>query len=246
MNDRRLESATMISGEESGHVDTFCADRLPPRAMWPVRDWSGVPELSYPSRLNCAAALLDGMVESGGGDRPVFRFSGGTWTYRHLMETANRIAHVLVDDLAAVPGNRVLLRGPNNPMMAACWFAVVKMGGVAVCTMPLLRDREIRYAADKASITLALTDTRLADDCDAGFATHADGSVRDGARVVHFNSEAPGGLENLMRNKAATFDNRDTAADDIAIIAFTSGTTGEGKGTMHSHRDIMAVTDCFP
>jgi 2-aminobenzoate-CoA ligase len=102
-----------------------------------VRDWTGIPELAYPERLNCAAELLDRMVESGAGDRLVFRFPGGTWTYRHLFETSNRIAHVLVDELGLVPGNRVLLRGPNNPMLAACWFAVLKAGGVVVCTMPL-------------------------------------------------------------------------------------------------------------
>ncbi len=232
--------------EPTGHVDTFCADNLPPRELWPVRDWSGVPELSYPPRLNCAAELLDGMVASGSGERAVFRFAGGDWSYRRLMETSNRIANVLVDDFALVPGNRVLLRGPNNPMMAACWFAVLKAGGVAVCTMPLLRERELRYVADKAAIALALTDTRLAEECESAFLNHEDGSARAGARIVHFNSDAHDSLEQMMAGKPAEFVNHDTAADDIAIIAFTSGTTGEGKGTMHSHRDIMAVTDCFP
>lgn len=235
----------------TGHVDTFCADRLPPRELWPVRDWTGIPELAYPERLNAAARLLDRMVESGNGDRPVFRFPDGTWTYRELMETANRIAHVLVDDFGLVPGNRVLLRAPNNPMLAACWFAVLKAGGVVVCTMPLLREREIRYLADKAEIKLALTDTRIAAECEDGFRTRKDGSARGGARVVHFTNGVgegaqPESLESLMRDKPVTFENCDTAAEDIAIIAFTSGTTGEGKGTMHSHRDIMAITDCFP
>jgi len=227
-------------------VDTFCVDCLPPKDLWPVRDWSGVPELTYPSSLNCAVELLDRMVDSGGGERPVFRFPLGTWTYRELMERSNRIAHVLVDDLGLVPGNRVLLRGPNNPMMAACWFAVLKAGGVVVCTMPLLRERELRYVADKAEIRLALTDTRIADECEAAFLTHSDGSDRTEARVVHFNSDAHYSIEPLMRSKPTSFQSRDTAGEDIAIIAFTSGTTGEGKGTMHSHADIMAVTDCFP
>lgn len=230
----------------SGHVDTFCADRLPPRDLWPVRDWSGVPELSYPPRLNCAVELLDRMVNAGSGERPVFRFPSGMWTYRELMERSNSIAHVLVDDLGLVPGNRVLLRGPNNPMMAACWFAVLKAGGVVVCTMPLLRERELRYVADKAEIRLALTDTRIADECEAAFLTRSDGSDRIDARVVHFNSDAHYSIEPLMRSKPASFQSRDTVGEDIAIIAFTSGTTGEGKGTMHSHADIMAVTDCFP
>lgn len=239
------------SAVATGHIDTFCADRLPPSELWPVRDWTGIPELAYLERLNAAAEFLDRMVESGNSDRPVFRFPNGTWTYRELMETANKIAHVLVDDLGVVPGNRVLLRAPNNPMLAACWFAVLKAGGVVVCTMPLLREREIRYLADKAEINLALTDARIAAECEEGFRTRKDGSAREGARVVHFTNGVadgaqPESLESLMRDKPATFENCDTAAEDIAIIAFTSGTTGEGKGTMHSHRDIMAITDCFP
>ena len=230
----------------TGHVDTFCADRMPPPELVPLREWSAIPELSYPDMMNCASMLLDSMIASGRGERTAIRFQDGSWTYRQLFETANRIANVLVDDLGVVPGNRVLLRGPNNPMMAACWFGVIKAGGVVVCTMPLLRERELRFVADKAEIRLALTDTRFADECNAAFITHSDGSDRDGARVVHFNSDAHFGLEPMMRGKSAAFINCKTSADDIAIIAFTSGTTGEGKGTMHSHRDIMSITDCFP
>ncbi len=235
----------------TGHVDRFCADRLPPRDLWPVRDWTGIAELAYPERLNAAGELLDRAVESGSGERPVFRCPDGTWTYHQLLETANRIAGVLVDDLGVVPGNRVLLRAPNTPMLAACWFGVLKAGAVVVCTMPLLREREIRYLADKAEIKLALTDARIAAECEDGFRTRKNGSVRAGARVVHFTNgmaegAQAGSLESLMHDKSATFKNCDTAAEDIAIIAFTSGTTGEGKGTMHSHRDIMAITDCFP
>lgn len=233
------------SVEPSGHVDTFCADHLPPRELWPVREWNAIPELEYPARLNCAVELLDRMTEANG-ERLVFRFPGGTWTYRQLLETSNRIAHVLADDLNVVPGNRVLLRAANTPMLAACWFAVLKVGGVVVCTMPLLREREIRYLADRAEIALALTDSRIADECEAGFRTRRDGTTRSGARVVRFNSDAGDGLEALMRAKPVSFASCDTAAEDIAIIAFTSGTTGEGKGTMHAHRDIMAITDCFP
>lgn len=232
--------------QTTGHVDTFCADHAPPPGLWPVRDWTGIPELAYPDRMNCAAELLDSMIEAGRGDRIVFRFPGGHWTYTHLYETANRIANVLVQDFELVPGNRVLLRGPNNPMLAACWFAVLKAGGVVVCTMPLLREREIRWVADKSEIKLALTDTRFANECESAFMLHADGTEREGGRVVHFNSDAHYSLEPRMRRASAVFRNHVTAADDTAIIAFTSGTTGEGKGTMHSHRDIMAITDCFP
>jgi 2-aminobenzoate-CoA ligase len=231
---------------ETGHVDRFCEDLAPPKELWPVRDWSGIPELTYPDRMNCAAELLDSVVESGRGDRIVFRFPGGEWTYGQLYENANRIANVLVHDLGLVPGNRVLLRGPNNPMLAACWFGVLKAGGVVVCTMPLLREREIRWVADKAEIKLALSDTRFADECEAALRLRADGTEREGARVIHFNSDAHFSLEPMMRRRSSAFSNHDTASDDTAIIAFTSGTTGEGKGTMHSHRDIMAVSDCFP
>src|SRR6476646_9399953 len=219
---------------------------MPPRELLPVTDWSGIPELTYPDRLNCASELLLAMIEGGKGDRIALRFPGGTWTYQHLYETSNRIAHVLVDDFGLRPGNRVLLRGPNNAMMAACWFAILKAGGVVVCTMPLLRERELRYIADKAQIKLALTDTRFADECEAAFQTHVDGTERHGASVVHFNSDSHYSLEPRMRTKSAAFTDCDNAATETAIIAFTSGTTGEGKGTMHSHRDILAITDCFP
>jgi 2-aminobenzoate-CoA ligase len=229
----------------SAHVDTFCRDSLPPQEYWPQMSYDGIPELAYPPRLNCAVELLDKMVEAGHGERTVFHFPGGRWTYRQLLETANRIARVLVEDLGLVPGNRVLLRGPNSPMVAACWFAVLKAGGVAVCTMPLLRVRELTFIADKANIQLALCDVRAAAECEQAMATTAEGSPR-GGRVVHFLSDAPGSLESLLLDKPATFANCDTAADDTAIIAFTSGTTGQGKGTMHFHRDLMAVCDCFP
>ena len=232
---------------DSAHVDTFCRDNLPPRDMWPDMDYSSLPELAaYPPRLNCAAELLDKAVEKGWGGRTVLHYPGGKWTYGQLLETANKIAHVLVEDLGVVPGNRVLLRGPNNPMMAACWFAVLKAGGVVVCTMPLLRVRELTYIADAARIRLALCDTRVAAECEQAMATTAAGFPREGGRVVHFHSATPDSLESLMAGKPASFDNCDTAADDTALIAFTSGTTGQGKGCMHFHRDVLAACDCFP
>ncbi len=233
-------------GSQTSYADTFCADHMPPRELWPTLEWSGIPDLSYPDRLNCASELLTSLIRAGHGERTVFRFIDGSWTYQQLFETSNRIAHVLVDDLGLMPGNRVLLRGPNNPMLAASWFGVLKAGGVVVCTMPLLRERELRYLADKAEIRLALTDMRFGEECEAAFRTHADGTTRDGARVLHFNSDAGDSLDSMMRQKSELFTDYDALADDTAIIAFTSGTTGEGKGTMHSHRDILAITDCFP
>ncbi len=229
----------------SGHMDHFCADHIPPIEFQPVCDWTSLPELRYPDVMNCAAELLDSVIEGGRGNSTVFEFPGGRWTYQHLYDTANRIARVLLEDYGLIPGNRVLLRGPNNPMMAACWFGVIKAGGVVVCTMPLLRERELRYVLDKADIRLALTDTRYCDEIEAAMYKKADGTERHG-NVVHFNSDAHFSLEPKMRRKTADFTNHTTASEDIAIIAFTSGTTGEAKGTMHSHRDIMAITDTFP
>jgi 2-aminobenzoate-CoA ligase len=236
----------MTARVPSGHADTFCRDRLPARTLWPEMRYDRIPGLAYPARLNCAAELLDAAVRRGAGEDVVFHSPGGTWTYRQLLETANRIAHVLVDDLGVVPGSRVLLRGPNHPMLVACWFAVLKAGGVVVCTMPLLRPREICYTADRAGITLALTDARLIGDCEEGMARTGSGAPREGARVVAFNGEGSGTLESMMAAKPAAFRNVSTAADDVALIAFTSGTTGLGKGTMHFHRDVLAICDCFP
>jgi len=230
----------------SAHVDTFCREHLPPAELWPRMDYGSLPELAYPGPLNCATELLDRMVDGGHGDRSVFLFPGGRWTYRDLLEMSNRIAHVLVEDLGVVPGNRVLLRGPNSPMMVACWFAIVKVGAVVVCTMPLLRVRELSYIADKAAITLALCDTRFVAECETAMKQTAAGTARPGGRTVRFASNEPGSLEARMVGKPATFENCDTAADDTVLIAFTSGTTGNAKGTMHFHRDVLAICDCFP
>jgi 2-aminobenzoate-CoA ligase len=231
---------------KSAHVDTFCRDNLPPADLWPRMNFGSLPELDYPSQLNCATELLDRTVEAGNGDKTAFLFPGGRWTYRDVLEMSNRIAHVLVDDLGVVPGNRVLLRGPNSPMMVACWFGIVKAGAVVVCTMPLLRVRELAYIADKAEIALALCDTRFAPECETAMKQTGSGAPRPNGRTVHFATNDPGSLEVMMVGKPATFANCDTAADDTVLIAFTSGTTGNAKGTMHFHRDVMAICDCFP
>jgi 2-aminobenzoate-CoA ligase len=238
-------------GAPSAHRDSFCREALPPRELWPEMAYNALPELAYPARLNCAAELLDRRVAEGDGERIAIHYPGGRWTYRRLLATANRIAHALVDDLGVVPGNRVLLRGPNTPLLAACWFAVLKAGGVAVTTMPLLRVRELTFIAGKARIQLALTDARVAGDCEQAMRSTAAGERRAGARVVRFLGSgadaAPGAdLEQLARDKPDEFPNCDTAATDVAFIAFTSGTTGQGKGTMHFHRDVLAASDCFP
>ena len=223
----------------SAFVDRFVLDRLPPRELWPLMEWSGVAAPPYPAHLNCTSVLLDDWIEHGGGDRIAFHHAGGPWTYRRLHETANRIAHVLVDECALVPGGRVLLRGPNHPMLVASWFAVLKAGGVAVTTMPLLRPRELTEIIERADVHLALTDAAVAADLDTAM------GARGNARVLRVNSTDPDSLDTRMRAQPSQFTGVLTAADDPAIIAFTSGTTGRAKATVHVHRDILAVTDAY-
>jgi 2-aminobenzoate-CoA ligase len=221
----------------SAHADTFARDHLPPREEWPELRFD-LPELQFPPQLNCATELLDRRVAQGQGDRPCLLGAGVCWTYAELAAQANRIAHVLVDDMGLVPGNRVLLRAANSPMLAACWFAVIKAGGIAVSTMPLLRAKELAQIVDKAEISHALCDARLADDL-----ALARSSCATLTKVEHFHD---GGLEERATRKPSQFANLPTAADDTCLIAFTSGTTGTPKGTMHFHRDVMAACACWP
>ncbi len=223
----------------SAHVDGFARDRLPPKHLWPEFLFER-PELTYPERLNCATELLDGKIFSEDAERPVLHASIDgrrySWSYRELLERASRIANVLVEDFGLEPGNRVLLRSPNNPMLAACLFAVLKAGGIIVPTMPLLRAREIGQVLEKARVGLALCDARLREEMQAA----AAGS-KDLKRVVYFDD-----LEALAQRRSASFCNVETAADDIAMIAFTSGTTGVPKAAAHFHRDVMAMCDAWP
>jgi 2-aminobenzoate-CoA ligase len=223
-----------VTVRATAHVDTFVRDHLPPPDLCPDVDWSGLPDLSYPDQFNVAAPLLDAWIEHGLGDRPVLHHADGTWSYERLFETANRIAAVLVDDLGLVPGGRVLLRAPNHPWLVACWFGVIKAGGIAVATMPLLRARELSAIVDQAQVRLAITDARVAADLERALAD------REGARVVDLST-----MESLAAAKPVVFANVPTAADDPAIVAFTSGTTGRSKGTVHTHRDLLAVTDTY-
>ena len=165
---------------DTAHLDTFARDNLPPRELWPEFSFD-LPELQYAERLNCATELLDRAVERGLGAKPVFYTPNERWTYGQLLERANRIARVLRDDFGLLPGNRVLLRAANNPMLVACWFAVLKAGGIAVTTMPLLRARELAVILDKAKIGLALCDQRLAEDLEQARARSA--GVRAGSAI---------------------------------------------------------------
>lgn len=219
---------------ETAHVDTFVRDHLPPRETWPDLLYD-FPEVDYPAQMNVATELVDAHVDAGRGARPVLHTEGEPWSYARLLETANRIAHVLRDELGVVPGNRVLLRSPNNPMMLACWLAVAKAGAIVVATMPLLRKKELTVVADKARIGLALCDERLMEEMEGAYeaCSHLQ-------KIVTFE-----GLERLGKGKPETFDNVDTAIDDPVLIAFTSGTTGAPKGCVHFHRDILASADAF-
>jgi 2-aminobenzoate-CoA ligase len=228
----------------TAHVDTFARDNLPPKSQWPQLVFE-LPELRYPKRLNCAAELLDNMVAGDHGERSVIRtlIDGKlcSCTYRQLLHRANQIARVLTEDLKLKPGNRVLLRAPNNPMMAACWFAVIKAGLVAVPTMPLLRATELKQIIDKARVGAALCDLRLREEMEL-----ARAGCRDMKQVLYFNDGGAGSLEQKLAAKSTAFGNVDTAADDACLLAFTSGTTGRPKGTVHFHRDVLAMCDCFP
>lgn len=225
----------------TAHQDTFVRDNLPDPALWPVLDLQGAG-LHYGPRLNAVVELLDRNLHPDQAERPVFLTDDKTVSYRELADEVSRISAVLIDDLKLVPGNRVLLRGANNPMMAAAMLAVMRSGMVAVPTMPLLRATELKPVIDKARIQTALCDHRLLDEMNA-----AARLCPELSRVLHFNGPADdASLEALARDKPAGRTPCDTAADDPALIAFTSGTTGKPKGTIHFHRDVVAMCDLFP
>ncbi|OYD80742.1 AMP-binding protein [Azospirillum brasilense] len=221
----------------SGHIDSFTRDRLPPPEQMPDFSYDR-PELTYPERLNAAAALLDVWRERGWDERPCVIGNGDVWSYGRFRDTVDRIARLLAERFGIVPGNRVLVRGTNTPMLAACWLAVLKAGAVVVPTMPLLRATELESIIERAAVSLALCDARFAKDLNA-----AAGAMGGGMPVATFNG---GDLEGWVEETEAGFAAVDTAADDVALIAFTSGTTGKPKATAHFHRDLLAVADLSP
>ncbi len=223
----------------SGYRDSFARDNLPPRAQWPEMLFE-LPELLYPDRLNCAAAFVDVHVARGHGAATALIGANERLSYAQLQARANRIARVLVEDLGLASGSRVLLRSGNNPDLAASWLGVLKAGCIAVTTMPLLRERELSAIVRKAKISAAICDHALAEEMQ--FTLAACGDLQ---RVLYFKAPPahPDSLERLAGAKPADFDNVDSAADDVALIAFTSGTTGVPKGTMHFHRDVLAICD---
>ena len=222
----------------SAHLDTFCRDRLPPADQWPEFRFD-LPELTYPERLNCAAELLDETAARYGADRPCLLSPTGTWTYGEVVRRTNQLAQVLTEDFGLRPGHRVLLRGPNTPWLAVAWLAVIKAGGVAVTTMALLRPREIATIVGLTQPSLALCDHRFAEDLAAGAPT---------LTALHYGDEKPDDTTGLAARCAAkdgTFTAVEVAADDVAMLASTSGTTGQPKVAMHFHRDVLATADTF-
>jgi 2-aminobenzoate-CoA ligase len=220
----------------SAHVDTFCRDRLPPQDQWPEFLFD-LPELSYPDRLNCAIELLDATSLAMGADRPCLRSPAETWTYGETVRRTNQLAQVLTEDFGLRPGHRVLLRGPNNPWLAAAWLAVVKAGGVAVTTMALLRPREIATIVGLTEPSLAICDYRFAEDLAAG---------APGLTTLRYGEpDDPAGVEARCGAKDGVFTAVATAADDVVMLASTSGTTGQPKVAMHFHRDVLASCDSF-
>ncbi|MBD8565240.1 AMP-binding protein [Oxalobacteraceae sp. CFBP 8763] len=226
----------------SGHTDGFARAHLPPPDTWPDFLFD-LPELQYPERLNCASALLDGAIARGWGARTALIGARERLSYAELLAQVDRIAHVLRHDLGLATGSRVLLRGANCPKMAACILGVIKAGCIVLPTMPLLRARELRAIADKARINAVLCADGLVDEVNA---LGLEVPVLVFGAPAPDAPNAPDALEARMARHDAPFIAADTARDDVCLISFTSGTTGIPKGTMHFHRDVLAICDCFP
>ena len=225
----------------TSHIDTFLYDKMPPTSLWPEMNYSVLPELAaYPNRMNVATELLDKMVENGFGKKRVLHFDKQIWTYGDLLQRANQVAHILKDDCGLISGERVLLRSANHPMLVACWFAVLKAGGIAIATMPVLRERELIYMINKAKVNLAIAHHALSTDIEG--AKSKSETLRE---IVYFGGDLENALEKRMVTKSGSFTNENTLATDPCIIGFTSGSTGTPKGTIHFHRDILAVADTF-
>lgn len=223
----------------TAHVDTFTRDNLPPPGEWPDFLLDG---FDYPDHLNAAVELTDAMVAKGVGDRTALIGNGRRRTYKELSDWTNRLAHALVENYGVKPGNRVLIRSANNPAMVACWLAATKAGAVVVNTMPMLRAGELTKIVDKAEISLALCDTRLMDEMIA-----CAKDSRYLKQVIGFDGTAnhDAELDRVALDKPVTFEAVRTGRDDVALLGFTSGTTGVPKVTMHFHRDLMVIADGY-
>lgn len=221
----------------SAHVDTFTRDHLPPANLWPALEFT-LPELQYPEKLNAASVLIDDGVNEYGPDRPALHTPDGKmWTYGELQLRANQAAQVLTEDFGVVPGNRVLLRGPNNPWLVAAWLGVLKAGAVVVTTMPMLRATEISTLIGLTKPVVAISDHRFVDELAVAAGTDVT--------VLSYGGDGIGDLVARCASKHGQFSDVETSADDVALLGPTSGTTGAPKVTMHFHRDILATADTF-
>jgi 2-aminobenzoate-CoA ligase len=229
------------SPANSAQADRFVHERLPAKQQWPTLRYDR-PELQFPAQLNVVEELLDKAAQKGWGDRPLLRSSKIVLTYTDVRDRVDRICRVLTEDLGLVPGNRVLLRGGNSIGLALAWLAVVKAGLVAVATMPLLRARELGDIIDKSQPTVALCDIKLLDELE--LARKERPAL---ATVVPFNAPTePGSLAVRSSQKEGGVTACPTSADDIAMMAFTSGTTGKPKAAVHTHRDVLAACEAWP
>jgi 2-aminobenzoate-CoA ligase len=233
-------------GVPSAHTDEFIYSMMPPTETWPVFDYSAKPLSDYPDVMNAAEILLHTASMEDFAAKPAFHYEGESWSYRQLQDNVDKIARVLVEDYGLVPGNRVLLRSGNSPMLAACWLAVLKAGGICVTTMPLLKTEELVFILNRVRIRFALCEESLIEEMEA-----AGQSAEDLERIACFTPmgiarSTAADLDRAMAKKTSGFAAVQTAADDVALISFTSGTTGNPKATAHFHRDIIAVTDCYP
>ncbi len=219
------------------HVDTFARDNLPPEPLWPVFQFN-LPGLQVSDPFNCGEWLLDRAIKEVGVDKPAIHSNGTTWSYGELAAQTNRICYALIENYGIVPGNRVLLRGPNSAMMFAAWLAVMKVGAIAVSTMPMLRAFELRQVAEKAKIQVAICAHDLLDELSAIMGASPLRTI-----ISYGNDDCA--LEKAMRDKPAEFAAIATSQDDVCIVAFTSGSTGQPKATMHFHRDILAMCETF-
>ncbi|WP_273499588.1 AMP-binding protein [Lentibacter algarum] len=221
----------------SAHEDTFTRDNLPAPELWPEIK---LGEFVYPDRLNAGYELTDAMVGKGFGNNIALIGNGRQRTYKELADWTNRLAHVLVEELGVRPGNRVLIRSANNPAAVACWLAATKAGAVVINTMPMLRAGELGQIIDKVEVEFALCDTRLIEEMEAVESHHLK-------RVVGFDgtSNHDAELDRLALEKPESFECVQTGQDDVALLLFTSGTTGEPKATMHFHRDLMIIADAY-
>ncbi|GLQ16012.1 AMP-binding protein [Maritalea porphyrae] len=223
----------------SAHTDTFTRDNLPPEDQWPT---FLTENFNYPERINVGRILTDGMVEKGFGDNVALIGNGRQRTYKELADWTNRLAHTLVEDYGVKPGNRILIRSANNPAMVACWLAATKAGAVVVNTMPMLRAGELSAIVDKAEISFALCDSRMMDEI-----VSCGKTSKFLKTIVSFDGTAnhDAELDRIALGKPVKFDCVDTGRDDVALLGFTSGTTGDPKATMHFHRDLLMIADGY-